>query len=104
MQEPGMVTHTCTSNYWGGGETRILVQGQAQQKLAIPYLKNKLDMVAQACNPSYFRGIGKSILVQGYPGQKAQDPIWKTKAKRVRGVAQMEEHLPSNCEALHSEK
>jgi hypothetical protein len=36
-------------------------------------------------------------------GKTDRDPMWKiTKAKRVEGVSQGEEHLPSKCEILSS--
>jgi hypothetical protein len=49
------------------------------------------------------RGVGRRIGVQGQSGQKLRDPISKlTKVKRVGGVAQVVEHLPSKCAAQSS--
>jgi hypothetical protein len=59
----GMVTHTCKPNYLGGGNRRMAVQGQPEQKLARPYFKYKQGMVFHVCNSSYLGGGGKEILV-----------------------------------------
>lgn len=49
----GIVAHTYSPSYLGGGDRRITVQGQSGQMLMKPYLKNKPGMVVRACIPRY---------------------------------------------------
>jgi hypothetical protein len=54
-------------------------------------------------NPNWADDRGRRIAVQGWPGKK-HEPLFKnkTEAKRVGGMAQVVEDLPSKCETLSS--
>jgi hypothetical protein len=61
--------------------------------------KNMLGIVVCTCHPS---NGGRKTTVQASLDKK-WDPIFKvTRAKRVEGMAQAVERLPSKCEALSS--
>jgi hypothetical protein len=65
----GSVVHTYNPCCLRNRSRRIPVQGQHEQKLVRPYLKNKPNMLVPICDPSYSGGEGKSIVVSGQPGQ-----------------------------------
>jgi hypothetical protein len=76
---------------------RISVGGYPWQKVwETLSQQKKLGVMVHACHPSYCRKC------KFCPGKK-QDPISKiANAKRLRGVAQVVEHLPSKHEASSS--
>jgi hypothetical protein len=63
-------------------------------------------MVVHACHPTYEGGVGKRITVGGQPQTKSWNPTWKitTEKKKKKGwnMAQVVEHLSSNCKFLSS--
>jgi hypothetical protein len=76
---------------------RITVQGHPGQKLVRNYLTNKLNMIVHICHLSYSEGINRSIMVLSRAVQaKVKTLLEKLiEAKRVQGMAQVAEHLPS---------
>jgi hypothetical protein len=58
-------------------------------------------MVPHDCNYNYLGGVGRRIAVQGLPRQKYETLSEKqTKSKRVRGMTQVVELIPSKSKAL----
>jgi hypothetical protein len=56
--------HISNPSYLEGRDRRIEVQGQTVEKLARPYLKNKMGVVAYTYDPSYSGYRGRRISVQ----------------------------------------
>jgi hypothetical protein len=82
---------------------KILVGNQPQEKASktlsqpIKAWYGSGHLSSQMCERHKSEDHGKA-----WPGQKFGDPIQKiTKAKRVMGVAQVVECLPSKCKALN---
>jgi hypothetical protein len=65
---------------WGGGERKIMVQGQPGKILVQPCLKKKLDMLSCACGHSYLGGRGR-IGFQANLGKVSGRPHLKNKLK-----------------------
>jgi hypothetical protein len=67
----GTVTYIYNPCYLGGGDMKIVVQGQPRQKLnKRPSLKNKLAKVVYTSNHSYLEGKGSGVAVQGWSRAK----------------------------------
>jgi hypothetical protein len=58
-----MVGYICNPSYSGGKNRRITAPGQAMQKLARPYFKNKPVVVGHDCGLSYSGSGGRRITV-----------------------------------------
>jgi hypothetical protein len=60
-------------------------------------------MITHGCNPSYVSGISRKIMVEISLPEKKRPYLKKiTKARRVRGMKQVVEHLPNKRKALGS--
>jgi hypothetical protein len=68
----------------------------------IPILKTKLGMDVHICNPSYVR-FGDGELWSEASQSKNMKPCLKNKVKRVQGMAQELDHLPSKYKVLSSD-
>jgi hypothetical protein len=61
---PGTVVHTCNPSYSGGGDRRMMVQGQVNQaKVNEIISKNKPGVLGHAYNLSYSGGSGSRIMI-----------------------------------------
>jgi hypothetical protein len=62
---------------------RIMVQGQAGQKLVSPYFNQQAGYSCMCLPPSYTGSIARRLVVPDQPGPKTKDPIQKiTKEKQ----------------------
>jgi hypothetical protein len=67
-----------------------------------PISTNKLGVMPHTWDSSYEGVIVRKIPVWDWPWEKSWDPIQKIKPKRIEGVAQVVEQLPSKHEVLNS--
>jgi hypothetical protein len=63
-----MVADACNASYSGGGDRRIMVQGQPMQK-------NKLGMMVRAHNLATWEAEERGSKSKGWPLAKVRDPI-----------------------------
>jgi hypothetical protein len=96
------MAHACNARYLGVRDHEDCSLRLAWTKsLWDPISIYKPDMVAVI--PSMQENTGRRIMLWGQPREKTWDPIWKiSETKRDGGVAQVVEHLHSQCEAQNS--
>jgi hypothetical protein len=98
----GTVAHACNARYLG-------VRDHEDCNLRLAWTKRLWDSILiykpdmMAVIPRIQENMGRRIMFWGQPREKTWDTTWKIfKIKRDDGVAQVVEHLPTQCEALSS--